>query len=312
MIIHYLKGGLGNQLFQIFATIALAIRLGKTFVFDTSTKTANGCTYRTTYWESLFKHIHDVLPNIEWKWVNSKLWHVPISTSKLHIMTEGGHHYKSIDHVFDREYNDQEDLFILEHYFQSYKYFQNEVQEIIDIFKFRELRNNLAITFPDMETSIAMHFRLGDYLKLLNVHPILQVEYYIDSLKHIRDCDDQVNNVYMFFQKEDLYLVEPMIMKLRETFPQYSFIWVEEETKGLSDWEELLLMSLCKHIIIANSTFSLWSAYLARYCSLGATARNVYYPSLWFGVDMMHCNVNDMFYPDWIKIETTNIYTKKT
>jgi hypothetical protein len=64
----------------------------------------------------------------------------------------------------------------------------------------------------------------------------------------------------------------------------------------LSDWEQLLLMSLCEHNIIANSTFSWWSGYFN-------TNQNkiICYPSQWFGPNIVHCT-SDLFPKNWFKI----------
>ena len=65
------------------------------------------------------------------------------------------------------------------------------------------------------------------------------------------------------------------------------------------DYEELILMSLCKHNIIANSTFSWWGAYFNT-----NPAKIVCYPSIWFGPDVTH-NTKDLCPESWTKIEAT-------
>ena len=50
MITCSLMGGLGNQLFQIFATISYANKSGNQFLF-LNTKFTPGCTQRHTYWD---------------------------------------------------------------------------------------------------------------------------------------------------------------------------------------------------------------------------------------------------------------------
>ena len=60
------------------------------------------------------------------------------------------------------------------------------------------------------------------------------------------------------YEDEDEEYVKDTIRKLEEEC-KVTFV---SSKYGLSDWEEMLLMSLCKHHIIANSTFSWWGAWM--------------------------------------------------
>ena len=55
MITCNLMGGLGNQIFQIFATIAYAIKSRNKFYFlAQETLGGGGCTLRYTFWNTFF------------------------------------------------------------------------------------------------------------------------------------------------------------------------------------------------------------------------------------------------------------------
>ena len=64
------------------------------------------------------------------------------------------------------------------------------------------------------------------------------------------------------------------------------------------DYEQLFIMSSIKINIIANSTFSLWAAYLNNNID-----KIVYYPSVWFGKNISFKNTTDMFPDEYIKID---------
>jgi len=59
----------------------------------------------------------------------------------------------------------------------------------------------------------------------------------------------------------------------------------------------MISMSCCTHNIIANSTFSWWSAYLNE-----NNDKIVCYPSLWFGNELQNKDTCDLFLDNWKKI----------
>ena len=71
------------------------------------------------------------------------------------------------------------------------------------------------------------------------------------------------------------------------------FIKVSDE---YHDWEQLLIMSVCDHNIIANSSYSWWGAYLNENKN-----KTVMYPEKWFGKKMQQHNLCDLFPLTWNK-----------
>ena len=65
----------------------------------------------------------------------------------------------------------------------------------------------------------------------------------------------------------------------------------------IADWQQMLLMSVCDHNIIANSTFSWWGAYFNT-----NPQKVVCYPSVWFGPGVAH-NTMDLCPESWAKID---------
>ena len=79
-------------------------------------------------------------------------------------------------------------------------------------------------------------------------------------------------------------------------FPNLNFIPIDTT---IEDYEQMLIMSLCKHNIIANSTFSWWGAYL----NVNKDSVKVY-PSKYFMNYNSHMekNVFKLFLDSWTKI----------
>jgi hypothetical protein len=286
-----LQGGLGNQLFQIFTTIAFSLKTSNSFFFQnkyqlTNEKDAlNGATVRYTYWDtflsSLTPFVKDAnkLPNLEL------------------IIKEKGFNYDPS--LLLNLMNNQQKVKMLVGYFQSYKYFDMYKKAIFKLVKLETkqdlLKNNSDINF---DTTVSLHFRLGDYKKLQDYHPILSETYYIDALKQIKkntnnNKNNPVRTVLYFCEDADFDEVLEKIYNLEQIFPELIFIRADNL---LQDWEQMMLMSLCNHNIIANSTFSWWGAYFNT-----NPTKIVCYPGTWFGPKAGH-DTSDLFPEDWIMI----------
>ena len=319
-----LQGGLGNQLFQIFTTISLSMKTGTSFFFInkyqlTNDKDAsNGATIRYTYWDTF---LSSLLPFIR-------------DETKLPKLDS---YYKEQCFNYDQTIlmnllNSQQKVIMLVGYFQSYKYFDMYKKGIFKIIKLETKQNILKTKFANdinFDTTVSLHFRLGDYKKLQDYHPILLDTYYIDALRlcisktpalsavvndkgnsyhALEKCegvkqikkDTNINTIYKpirtvlyFCEDSDFDEVLGKIYNLEQIFPELIFIRADN---NLQDWEQLILMSLCSHNIIANSTFSWWGAYFNT-----NPTKIVCYPSTWFGPKAGH-NTDDMFSENWIKI----------
>lgn len=101
--------------------------------------------------------------------------------------------------------------------------------------------------------SVFIHVRRGDYLKYPEKFIILPTSYYEEAIGIVRK---KLNNPTFFIFSDDLAFVKENLVKAAGG----NVVWVGDY--GLRDYEELILMSKCRHGIIANSTFSWWGAYL--------------------------------------------------
>jgi hypothetical protein len=270
-------GGLGNQIFQIFATLSYAIKSKNKFKFlNIDTLGAGSTTIRYTFWNTFFSRLKPFL--------------IETYPQPIHVIREKDFNFNELP-IYEMIDNNC----LIFGYFQSYKYFHENYDIICRLINIQEMKIKLVkkITF-NLTDTISMHFRIGDYAKIQNIHPIIAREYYHNSLDFIKRKHATTNfKVLYFCQDSDIDEVNLIINYLQEEYTEFKFIRADS---SLEDWEQLLLMSCCNHNIIANSTFSWWGAYLNNYKN-----NIVCYPSTWFG-DESKNNTKDLCPPEWNRI----------
>ena len=273
----HLMGGLGNQLFQICATISYAMRRQRAFQFlNVATLGGGSTTVRLTYWRTLLRRLSPFLTN--------RL------DEPIQVVREKSFSFSEIP-LMDGNV-------MLYGYFQSYRYVEEHYDAIarligIDEQK-RDLLLKLGLNETHMSQCVSMHFRIGDYKHIQQCYSLLSCDYYIASLRHIQrvTCGGSYTVLY-FCEDVDIGDVTDMVRTLEKEFPTFQF---QRGEKVLADWEQMLLMSCCRHHIIANSSFSWWGAYMDRR-SDSVTC----YPSTWFGPALTH-DTRDLCPPHWQKI----------
>lgn len=300
MITCVLMGGLGNQLFQIFTTMAVSMELKNKFMFPSN---VYGGTRTLTYWDTLLKEC------------KRNILTMPLTSLKLPIHKEVGFKYNKIQ-LLDDMTNKNRGV-ILYGYYQSYKYFEMQYEKISEYIKIDEQRNIVKAAYFSIDDTdsqipenitISLHFRIGDYKKLQDCHPIMDIEYYIKSIGLILekinyggvggagDTGSSVTILY-FFEQEDTLTVLENIGLIQTQYPFIVFKSADSKANLVQDWQQLLLMSCCQHNIIANSSFSWWGAYLNN-----NPQKIVCYPRKWFGEKLENHDISDMCPSTWHKI----------
>ena len=203
MITCTLMGGLGNQLFQIFATIVYAIQNKHTFVFPYK-EFLNGVTTRGTYWETFLLPIKVfTVSNPNFGLTNELLEQFP----QINIHD---HHYHTIP-IIDSSASAK-----LFGYFQSYKYFEKQEETIFSLIRIdqqlSQVKKENEILFEENKYNISMHFRIGDYKFLQHSHNLLPYDYYENALQTIiQKLPNENINVFIFGEQEDNDIVFHMI-----------------------------------------------------------------------------------------------------
>jgi hypothetical protein len=271
-------GGLGNQLFQIFATIAYAIKSKNRFVFLGVNQLGSGSTtVRYTFWKTLLVKLNPFLVE---------------SLPQMYTIREKGFPYDELN-VAEMVNNN----IMINGYFQSYKYFEHSydmIYRMLCIDKIKETLMNKLHLNNKLDNYVSMHFRIGDYKKIQHYHPLATYNYYKGALTHIQKSNPDVSFTILFFCEDiDMNDVMEKINKLMLEFPNYKFIRCDNK---LADWEQMIFMSCCHHNIIANSSFSWWGAYFN-----STKDKIVCYPSLWFG-PAANNNTRDLCPSEWVRI----------
>jgi hypothetical protein len=276
----FLQGGLGNQLFQIAVVIAYCIEHCETCMFTYDEILTSGVP-RKTYWNTLLKKCK-VLTNYNNKHITNEQL---MSLSKY---MEPSFNYQKIPEVSKP--------IMFAGYFQSYKYF---IEEQDEVFAIMGLRDEQAIIQEEFNKSnhkkntVCMHFRLGDYKEKQDCHPVMPYEYYEKGLRNLSEEFLKNSTIYYLCEEEDDVTVSEMVKRLQDTFQLVPFVKVDFSE---DDWKQMLFMSCCQVNIIANSSFSCWAGYLNKH-----PEKIVMYPCKWFG-PKIPADTRDMFLPDWIQI----------
>ena len=270
-----IMGGLGNQLFQVCTSLAYGLRTQRQ-VYFTAEPIRIGAR-KVTYWHNLLKPLQPLLRPA-----------TATATAAITAYHEPHFHYKEIPPHQTH----------LHGYFQSYKYIEPYATEILQKLElFQSYRIN----------SIALHFRVGDYAKNPQCHPLLPLSYYERALQHIILAKTPLTNVLYFYEAADEAYVADKITTLKSKFAAFTFTPVKHH---LADWQQFTLMAKCSAFVIANSTFSWWAAYVAHIAQQHNIAQQqhnsppiVCYPNLWFGPGLgPSMNTADLCPPSWHKV----------
>lgn len=145
----------------------------------------------------------------------------------------------------------------LDGYWQCEKYFVENRDELIQQFKQpQKSKAYVAIADEiDLNESVAVHIRREDYTgkrrAFSHLSPLGR-QYYVNAISLARK---RLGSPKFYFFSDDIAWAVNQFGK------QDDFIYVSGN-KGLSDIDEMMLMSTCRNQIIANSTFSWWAAWI--------------------------------------------------
>ena len=226
MISCKLIGGLGNQMFQIATTKALALANNVGCCFGDSNTPNQG--------RNAFEYKYSVFLNTPFHpFIYKTLYREPTFT------------FSPIPF---------KDEMMLSGYFQSPKYFDTYKEDIQKLFLRQDKLTILKKKYrAKLKDSVSIHIRRGDYVDNPNLE--LLDDYYIKALDLILG-HLKIKNILVF--SDDIIWTKLYFSKKLSTYEAKKVHYIER----LEDYEDMYLMSLCRHNIIANSSFSWWGSYL--------------------------------------------------
>ncbi|MDR1682372.1 MAG: alpha-1,2-fucosyltransferase [Candidatus Symbiothrix sp.] len=140
-------------------------------------------------------------------------------------------------------------------FWQSPWYFDSFREEIRKTFSFDKslLSDKSKILSEEIgsKNSVSVHIRRGDFLSKSIDNAVCDEKYYSQAMERMKS---DIENPYFVFFSDD-----PEWVKANLALPNAVYV---DWNQGADAWQDMYLMSQCRHNIIANSTFSWWGAWL--------------------------------------------------
>lgn len=293
MLILRLQGGLGNILFQYALARHLSLKNGLELKYDVRSYLTNPLGDYSFSLEAFQIDIKNRLASPEeiaraehYRWKPGKFWvwyNRLIADRKRYVDERQFHFEPWILTVKDPMY--------LTGWWQTEKYFVESRQALLE-----DLRVRQPLTGKNKEVAermagvdaVSVHIRRLDYVnnpKTKEYHGELTQEYYDRALAKIAET---VANPVLFVFSDDVAWV-----KEHMSFP-YEAVYID--WNGPEPHEDIRLMSLCKHNIIANSTLGWWGAWLNDH-----PGKIVVAPQRWFA-NAPKCDTRDIIPEGWVKL----------
>jgi hypothetical protein len=238
-----LQGGLGNQLFQFANGVARSIYLDSTIMFnDSLLKKDQLRNFSLNYFglKPNQSYKSEILEGaLSFKTLTSKV------VDQVEQVREENFHFTLTDEMLERNMN-----------YSFYGYWQSH----LNFSKIENYLRNFLLSFIPVHSTqniTVMHIRRGDFLsnkKSREYHGILGFDYYSRALSLLDSKTQEIQII-----SDDFEEIEGLINELESVFGKR----FEIRSDLKHEMESLQLMAGSKQLIMANSSFSWWGAFLS-------------------------------------------------
>lgn len=277
-------GGLGNQMFQYAFYKALQMRFGPIKADISAFK------YYPLHNGFELEHIFELRLNYSSKFENIFLrgGYFPLGSIWREICRTRGVYYECKGATyFDSCVLEDKGVKYYWGYWQNIKYFQEISDQIRSAFVFKRQMSDKNLYIKELienSMSVSIHVRRGDYVGHSVLGGICDEDYYRRAIQCIEKSTHDAT--YFIFSNEINWCKEKL------NLPNCHYV---DWNKDNDSYVDMQLMSLCKHNIIANSSFSWWGAWLNK-----NSEKIVISPSRWFNEG--DYDMSDLIPAEWICI----------
>lgn len=300
MIVIKIRGGMANQMFPYACAKALSLRMGTSLKIDArqySEDIEPDIISQRSYGLKCFNISAPLVESqdlLYW-FDQSILKKIKRFCSRFKPYYQREHIIEPVQNVVYRDPNiyllKTDKNIYLQGDFNSYRNFIDYEREIRKEFEFSvdpSEENKKIIEEMSQVNSVAIHFRRGIILETNSNYLVLPLEYYLKAIDYIISSVDSPN----------FYLFSDDPQWVKDNIKIYGFpVRVIDHNDQRHNYEDMRLMSACKHVIMANSGFSWWAAWLGK-----KDGQIVIAPKHFWKNDIYDV-MNSDFYPDnWIKL----------
>ncbi len=293
-IVVKVNGGLGNQMFQYAMGRALALRTGASLLLDLRFFGLDGeHTKRPFELDLLNTHIEPATPDDlalfdpppapdRGQRMLRRLF--PAKGQPLHVQEQGFPFQSAVVNIRRDAY--------LEGHWQSEKYFLDQETAIREDFTFDQplscASKEVLRQIRQAAHAASLHVRRGDYVHQAAAsahHGVCAPGYYQAAMERLQHSAGPLH--YFVFSDDIAWARHNLRFNAPATFVDHNI--------GADSWQDMQLMSACKHHIIANSSFSWWGAWLS-----SSPGKSVVAPMHWFQAPGL--DTRDLIPEAWVRL----------